>query len=326
MTTEAGQTQTTQTTQAAGTQAAAAAQVAGAAAGSATTTTQATTGTVLDDGGQQTQQAQQTNVGAWRDDWRVAMAKGDEKVAKRLERYASPEAVTEALIAAQTKISSGQIKTPLPKDATPEQVAAWRADNGIPESPDKYDFSLPNGLVIGEADKPIVDGFAKFAHDKNWTPDKVKEGLEWYYQYQDQAREQTTLRDAENRKKAEDALREEWGQEYRINQRVLKEHLDAGGLTDKLVGARYADGTLVLADPDTIRWLVAEARDKNPIASVMPGGGGNSLDAATTELAKLRGMMADYNSAYWKGPESEKLQARYRDLTDAVERQKTRAA
>jgi hypothetical protein len=93
------------------------------------------------------------------------------------------------------------------------------------------------------------------------------------------------------------------------------------------VGARGPDGRLILADPDVVRWLVNEARDKNPIASVMPGGGGNSLDAATTELAKLRGMMSDYGSDYWKkGPVGDKLQARYRELTDAVERQKERAA
>jgi hypothetical protein len=256
------------------------------------------------------------------------MAKGDEKLAKRLDRYASPEAVVDALVAAQTKISSGIVKTPPPKDATPEQMAAWREENGIPASPDKYDLTLPQGLVIGEADKPLVEGFTKAAHDANMSPDAVKAALTWYYQEQDKLREQQTLKDAGWRKEAEDVLREEWGGEYRVNQRVLKEYLDSGpkGMTDKLVGARGPDGRLILADPDVVRWLVNEARDKNPIASVMPGGGGNSLDAATTELAKLRGMMSDYSSEYWKGPNASKNQERYRELTDAVERQKQRAA
>lgn len=325
------QTQTTETKQtggdATGAAAAATTQVAGAAAGSTTTTTQATasTGTVLDDGGTQAATTTQT-AGAWRDDWRVAMASGDDKLAKQLDRYASPEAVAKALREAQVKISSGQVKAPLPKDATPEQVAAWRADNGIPESPDKYDLTLPNGVVLGEADKPIVDTFTKFAHDKNWTPDKVKEGLEWYHQYQGQIIEQRAAKDAEYKRDAEDKLRAEWGGDYRVNQRVLKEHLDNQGMTDLLLGARDASGRLLLANPEFVRTLVAEARDKNPIASVMPSGGGNAIEGAQAELAKLRGMMGDHQSAYWKGPDSGRLQARFRELTEAVDRQKTRAA
>lgn len=324
---------TTQTTTQTGTPAAAAAAAQAAATttqaqatGTTQQTTQQSTGTVLDDTSSTTQTTTPQNVGTWREDWRVAMAKGDDKIAKRLERYASPEAVTEALIAAQTKISSGQLKTPLPQNATAEQVKAWREENGIPETPDKYDLSLPGGVVLGDADKPIVEGFTKFAHDKNWTPDKVKEGLEWYSQFQTQQLEQRAEKDAQNRQNAEDELRAEWGAEFRINQRVLKESLDAVGLTEDLVGARGADGRLLLANPKIVRWLVSEAREKNPIASVLPGGGGNSMDALETELATLTKESGNTDGPYWKGPLADKKQARMRELLDAKERAKARAA
>src|SRR6185503_7235267 len=37
----------------------------------------------------------------WPDDWQSRLAKGDSKLAARFQRYASPEAMAEALIAAQ---------------------------------------------------------------------------------------------------------------------------------------------------------------------------------------------------------------------------------
>ena len=290
------------------------------------TTTQAAqaTGTVLDTGG--TTQTQQTNVGTWRDDWRVAMAGGDEKLGKQLDRYASPEAVAKALREAQIKISSGQLKQAKPDPKDEAAYKAWREENGIPESPDKYDLNLGNGLVLGDADKPMVDSFLKHVHGKDWTPSQVKEGLEWYHAFGEQQRETRTLKDAEFRKDAEDNLRAEWGQEYRINQNILKTSLEGSGMLDVMVGARGPDGRLLLANPAVIKWLVDEARHKNPVASVLGGSGAANIDTATNRLAELTKLMGDYNSDYWKGPKAAGLQEEYRKLTDAVEAVKARAA
>jgi len=71
----------------------------------------------------------------WRDDWRQQMAGEDAKALKQLERYNSPADVATALRAAQLKISSGELKSTLPGGATEQQVAAWRAENGIPTEP-----------------------------------------------------------------------------------------------------------------------------------------------------------------------------------------------
>src|SRR5689334_18215742 len=45
---------------------------------------------------------------------------------------------------------------------------------------------------------------------------------------------------------------------------------------------------------------------ENPQAAPVP--------AQTRELSELQKLMADHNSGYWKGPQSDALQARYRDL------------
>ncbi len=86
---------------------------------------------------------------AWGEDWREKLAKGDEKKLKSLQRFASPEALTDSYMSAAERIRSGELKTVLPKDAKPEELAAWRKENGIPETPDKYDLTFESGLVIG---------------------------------------------------------------------------------------------------------------------------------------------------------------------------------
>jgi len=101
---------------------------------------------------------------AWGDDWRQNYADGDEKMAKRLERYSSPKNALDALVAAQNKISSGEMQTTLKADATDEERADWRETNGVPATPDGYEVNLFDGLVVGEADKPMVDSFLESAH------------------------------------------------------------------------------------------------------------------------------------------------------------------
>ena len=80
-----------------------------------------------------------------KDNWaelRTKFAKGDEKLEKRLARYSSVESALEAMLAAQDKIAKGEHKTPLGDNPTPEELAAYREANGIPESADKYEVAL----------------------------------------------------------------------------------------------------------------------------------------------------------------------------------------
>ena len=108
---------------------------------------------------------------AWGEDWRDKVAKGDAKKLSRLSRYASPEAVIDALISAQNRISSGDLKPILKKDATEEQVKEYREAMGIPEAPDKYDLG---DVVPAGADKTMIEDFLKTAHATNQTPQQVK--------------------------------------------------------------------------------------------------------------------------------------------------------
>src|SRR6185295_3094292 len=126
-------------------------------------------------GGAQGNQSSAGHGKAWRPDWRETFAKGDAQLLTRFQRYGSPEAVAEALVHAQNRISKGELKPSLGKDATPEQVAEWRAANGVPDAPEKYDL----GVKISDSGKAIVDKYLPIAHAANMTTDQVRANLKF---------------------------------------------------------------------------------------------------------------------------------------------------
>ena len=83
-----------------------------------------------------------TPTAKWPDDWREQLAAGDEGLLKQLKRYASPANYAKAGFEAQQRLRAGQAKEPLPENPTPEQITAWRKDNGIPEAPDGYKIEV----------------------------------------------------------------------------------------------------------------------------------------------------------------------------------------
>lgn len=255
----------------------------------------------------------------WPDNWRDTYSAGDAKKMERLTRYASPGAAFDALIAAQNKISEAGLKEPFPGSGTPEQQKAWREANGIPESPDKYELKFDNGFVIGEEDKPQVGEFLKLAHQHNIAPDTAKALVQWNFEAQKKELEQ--LHEAERTMAAatQENLRAEWGQEYRPTMNRIHGLLDTAPpeVKDGILGGRLADGTPIFSSPEALKFLANLALEINPATTLVPNAGGNVGQAIGDEITKLEQMMSNRSSEYWKGPMSEKHQARYRQLVEA---------
>lgn len=263
----------------------------------------------------------------WREDWRESLAGGDEGFLKHLKRYSSPENYAKAGYEAQQRIRSGQTREPLAENPTPEQVAQFRKDNGIPENADGYKIEPGDGLVFGDADKPMLDAFRAFAHERNWTPQQVNQGAAFVAQLQETNRAQQMEQDRGYREQSGEALREEWGREFKGNINAIRstfERYGEAGLVDQLMGARGPDGRLMGDNPALLRFLNTVTREINPLATVVPAGGGDPGKSAEAELATLRTMMGDRGSEYWQGPNAEKNQSRYRELLTAVEKSKAR--
>jgi len=257
--------------------------------------------------------------GTWPDDWREQLIGSDEKLLKRMQRYASPRDVANALIAAQNRISSGELRSALKEGATEEEQKAWRAENGIPEKPEDYDLALPGGIVFGEEDKPIIDDFVKAAHSANFHPNQVKAALAWYHADREKQIEAMAARDAEHAQAANDELHKEWGNDYRRNANGIDALLNSApaGVKEAIMSARDKDDRALFNNVGFLRWLDQLRREVNPAATLVGHGGDNIAQTIETELAELTKMMGNKKSAYWKGANAEKNQARYRELIDA---------
>lgn len=263
------------------------------------------------------------------DAWRAKMSGDDKKESARLERFGSPADVWKAYRNLESKVSSGELKsvTALPANATPEQVSEYRKANGIPDAPDKYDTTMPNGLVIGENDKPYVDNYLKYAHDKNMTTEQVKSNLEFYFKLQQDEMAQRKEQDGTYQIESVEKMKDEWGQEYKPNLNRIRGLLNMFSETevDRLLTARTSDGRITGDDPAVLSMLNRLAREVDPAASVVPNSS-NAPQAIADELQTLARQMGDSNSDYWSKDKGPALQARYRELLEAENKMKKRTA
>lgn len=264
-------------------------------------------------------------VGIWPADWRQQLAGDDKAFLAQLERYAAPGDLAKKIREQDKLISSGQIKQPLAKDATPEQVAAWRKENNIPEAPEKYDLSLPKGLVIGEADKPIVDNMVKAMHGGNLTQDQVSGVLAAYYEQEKQFTANQEKEAAENKQRNEDKLRGEWGGEYRGEVNRIENLLSTFSVEAQQAiqfghdnkGMPLLDNTAFLKD------LAVMSRALNPVTTLVPSGGGNQMDSVQGEIAMIEKRMTDDRDGYFK---DNKMQERYRQLLEWQDKNQKKTA
>ena len=258
----------------------------------------------------------------WPENWRTDMSGGDEKEAKQLERYATPADIWRKARALEQRLSSGELKSALPKDATEDQVKQWRAENGIPESVDKYDIKFDEDM--DDADKARYSEVLKFAHESNLTNSQAQRIIEGIKEVGDKRAEERQAKDHQLAQATQDALRAEFGPDYRQNINMIHGLLDTApqGVKQKLLGGRMADGTPIGSDATVLKFLATLARQINPVTTLVPGAGANIAGAIDDEMSKLEKMMGNRGSEYWKGPTADKMQARYRELAAAKARTK----
>lgn len=281
------------------------------------------------------------------ENWRDELAGADKTLRSQLERFASPQAFAESWRHQQLRISSGELKEPakpLPANATPEQVTAWRKEQGLPDNAAAFvtNAKLANGMVPGADDKPLLDAFAEHAVKQGWTQDQFNANAAWYYEMQGRAAAAQAEADAAFHQTAVAELTQEWGgpQNFKANQNAIASLLDAYfpadakietasgamSLKDAFLNARLPDGTVLGNNPAVLRGLVAAGREMNPIATLTGMSGADAAPALAKEKADIEKLMGDQASAYWRGPQAQQMQARYREIIDAEEKMKGRKA
>lgn len=250
--------------------------------------------------------AAQPVTAEWPEDWRDRIvakypAADREKAKARLSRFQSPENVFRSYTDLERKVQSGMLKASLPEGATPDEVKAYRAANGIPEAPDGYGLAFPETLPVSETDKADLAAFAGMMHEQHAPPAVVKKAFESYLDLRTKAMQdfQAKAHEATISRRAE--LKAEYGPEFdrniRLANNALSQHL--GDRAPELMQAQLSDGTRLGDHPDFVRFAVAAAMatadDATLIATEFGGGGKSVEDQYREGLALLN----TDPKAYW---------------------------
>jgi len=278
-----------------------------AAPGGETTAPTSATGTILDG---DAADKPVTAPADWPQDWRAKLAGEDKSYLKTLDRFNSPSDLAKAYRDAQQRLSSGNLRSALPDNPTTEELSAWRTENGVPETADGYKFEV--GHQWSEQDVPVLENFAKYAHENN-IPKQYADKIAAFYASTQQRNLQIIEEfDANNHQRGEDELRAEWGQEYRRNINAIKNTLSAHApddVVEAMLASRTPDGRRWGDHPAMLKALASISREANPTATVVPSNGFGTMDDELTALQKKVG-----TKEYWA---DSKMQARYNELLEA---------
>jgi hypothetical protein len=263
--------------------------------------------------------------GFWAEGWRERLAGDDTKALKQLGRYASPEDIWKKARALESRLSSGELRPVLGKDASEAEVKEYRQALGIPAAPDKYDLK---DVKIDESDKPFIAEVMKDAHATNQTAEQVAATVNAWNRIKTAAIEKQADTDKVARAKMEDTLREEWGTDYRGHMNRIENLLNTSGsqeMKDLFLGGRLADaaGTPIGSSPEAMKLLLRLALIDNPANIVVPAGHANPIKTIEDELASINKVMVEDRKRYNK---DEAMQARWRELTEAQQKLKARGA
>jgi hypothetical protein len=264
--------------------------------------------------------------------WREDLAGGDKAFRKTLDRFDSPAALAKAYKELTVRLSSGDLKAtkPPPDNATPEQLAAWRAEQGLPQSATAYvdGLQLGDGTVPGAAEKALLASFADEALKGRWTADQYNRAARWYFDMQDRLAAQRDQADAAFKHEASADLMREWGHDYTTNRNAIAQFFDRSFPEDfraALLTARLPDGRVFANHPIFNKAILEVAKSINPSGALLPNAAGGGLPNVESRIAEIEGkyMRAPHGSdlwkGYWSGDAGARMQQEYRGLLAARE-------
>jgi hypothetical protein len=186
------------------------------------------------------------------EDWRASL---EEDMAKRAQKFASPADLAKSYFELESRLGKSVV---LPgKNASEEEIAAFRKRLGVPDSADGYTLPLPEEVVSDEGAMARLNAFREKMHKAGATPASVQAAYETYQEMVSAASEERTAAMEAAREKAEADLRKEWrGQEFDRNvsyaQRALQS-FDGDKTFQSWVESAEVDGIKVGNHPQFLK-------------------------------------------------------------------------
>jgi hypothetical protein len=232
----------------------------------------------------------------WRSDMLVqAGFEGDDLVTRQtqMDRFIDIGTFAKSAFSAQDKIRAGEVSNGLPADPTEQQVTDWRVANDVPEAADAYNLALADGVVLGDADKAILDPILAAGHELNLNNTQAAALVGKFLEGRELEMQAQTQDDGVHEQQATASLREAWGSEYELNKNMVTGFVK--GLPDSVremfESARFPDGRAIFNSPEIMVFFADKARQLNPASTVVPNSNNpvGDIDAELKSLEKLMG-------------------------------------
>ena len=186
--------------------------------------------------------------------WREQVKDDDGK--KFAERFTDIDGLVKGALDLRKQVSNAIIRPP--KDAKPEQIAAYKKALGVPDSPDDYPFpALPKEELTDEIKASRKAWAGKF-HELNISKDAASSLFKTLNE--EVAKVETAQKKADEAfaQSQEDQLKAEWKDDYDKNKtlanRAFKEIAERSGVNlDDLTKIEMKDGRFLMDRADIVR-------------------------------------------------------------------------
>ena len=222
--------------------------------------------------------------------WRDGIT--DPDLRKQAERFGSQDDVFRSMLDLRKKLSNAIV--PPGKDASEDDIAAYRKRVGIPESPDKYDIPVPEGYEPTEADNEFRSAVSQTFHQLGLTADQAKGIGSWWNEVQAKNKEAEQQAHATYAQQQQEALRKEWaGDEYDKNidiaARGAKVYAEKAGIDfEALRQIKTEDGQYLLDRADMVKMFNAIGRETGEDTIGVSEGDRETISEQITELRQKR--------------------------------------
>jgi hypothetical protein len=157
------------------------------------------------------------------DNWRSGIA--DPELKKVADRFTDPTAVVKAVRDLQ-KQQGNSIRIP-GKNATPEEVAAYHKQIGVPEDGAGYEFPTPEGMTLNDAQKAEREQWGKDFKDAGLTKAQGDALIAKYYENEVAKAQAEIDADEDFVEETMAELRKQWpGEEFEINKTYAQRAID----------------------------------------------------------------------------------------------------
>lgn len=240
----------------------------------------------------------------WRDNVIEALAPADdkarEKFTNQVSRYTDPVQLILSGFEAQDRIRRGEVSSGLPENPSEEQLASYRAANGIPTEAGEY--RTAEGTVLSDADKTVIDTLKPIIHKHNIPQKAFEEAVSGLLGAQQAQHDLMVTRDVDDTRTTEAALKDLWGGQFKAYRDLISGQLMRRlGDEDReaLLNARGPDGKALWNRVGIMQMFAQVFNETDPLDVVVPVDGDQigSLEAEIKQLEAKMGTPEWYKDA-----------------------------